>query len=68
VCLNSYFDPCIFLDPSNCSRLCGWNWQKLNLVHAAEQLALKKARWHECVLFGGTDTIIDLALAKIFLI
>jgi len=56
------------LDPSNCSRLCGWNWQKLNLAHAAEQLALKEARWHECVLFGGADTIIDLGLAKVFLV
>jgi cellobiose-specific phosphotransferase system component IIC len=40
---------------------------QMNLVRAEEQLALKKVRWYECVLFGGAGITIGLALAKIFM-
>lgn len=33
---------------------------------AQELLTIKKARWYECVLFGGAGITIGLALAKIF--
>jgi hypothetical protein len=39
----------------------------MNLARAEEQLALKKVRWYECVLFGGAGVTIGLALAKIFM-
>jgi len=39
----------------------------MNLAHAEEQLALKKVRWYECVMFGGAGLTLGLALAKIFL-
>ena len=39
---------------------------QMNLAHAEEQLALKKVRWYECVLFGGAGVTIGLALAKVF--
>ena len=42
---------------------------QMNLARAEEQLALKKVRWYECVLFGGAGIAgitIGLALAKIF--
>ena len=41
---------------------------QMNLSRAEEQLALKKVRWYECVLFGGAGITIGLALAKIFLV
>lgn len=40
---------------------------QMNLARAEEQLALKKVKWHECVLFGGAGITIGLALAKIFM-
>ena len=40
----------------------------MNLVRAEEQLALKKVKWYECVLFGGAGITIGLALAKIFMV
>ena len=40
---------------------------QMNLAGAEEQLALKKVRWYECVLFGGAGITIGLALAKIFM-
>jgi cellobiose-specific phosphotransferase system component IIC len=40
---------------------------QMNLARAEEQLALKKVRWYECVLFGGAGITIGLALAKIFM-
>ena len=40
---------------------------QMNLARAEEQLALKKVRWYECVLFGGAGVTIGLALAKIFM-
>jgi hypothetical protein len=40
---------------------------QMNLARAEEQLALKKVRWYECVLFGGVGVTIGLALAKIFM-
>jgi len=40
---------------------------QMNLAHAEEQLALKKVKWYECVLFGGAGVTIGLALAKIFM-
>ncbi len=40
---------------------------QMNLARAEEQLAVKKVRWYECVLFGGAGVTIDLALAKIFM-
>jgi len=39
---------------------------QMNLARAEEQLALKKVRWYECVLFGGAEMTLGLALAKIF--
>lgn len=39
---------------------------QMNLARAEEQLTLKKARWYECVLFGGAGITIGLAPAKIF--
>ena len=39
----------------------------MNLARAEEQLALRKVRWYECVLFGGAGITIGLALAKIFI-
>ena len=46
-----------------------WNLKaaQMNLAHAEEQLALKKVRWYECVMFGGAGLTLGLALAKIFL-
>lgn len=40
---------------------------QMNLARAEEQLALKKVKWYECVLFGGAGITIGLALAKIFM-
>jgi hypothetical protein len=40
---------------------------QMNLAQAEEQLALKKVRWFECVLFGGAGVTIGMALAKIFM-
>jgi cellobiose-specific phosphotransferase system component IIC len=46
-----------------------WNLKaaQMNLANAEEQLALKKVRWYECVMFGGAGLTLGLALAKIFL-
>lgn len=41
---------------------------QMNLARADEQLALKKVKWYECVLFGGAGVTIGLALAKIFMV
>lgn len=41
---------------------------QMNLARADEQLALKKVKWYECVLFGGARVTIGLALAKIFMV
>ena len=41
---------------------------QMNLARADEQLALKKVKWYECVLFGGAGITIGLALAKIFMV
>lgn len=40
---------------------------QMNLARAEEQLALKKVKWYECILFGGAGITIGLALAKIFM-
>ena len=40
----------------------------MNLARAEEQLALKKLKWCECVLFGGAGITVGLALAKIFFV
>ena len=40
---------------------------QMNLARAEEQLALKKVKWYECVLFGGAGITIGLAIAKIFM-
>lgn len=40
---------------------------QMNLARAEEQLALKKVKWYECVLFGCAGITIGLALAKIFM-
>ena len=47
---------------------CNLKAAQMNLAHAEEQLALKKVKWYECVLFGGAGITIGLALAKIFLV
>ena len=39
---------------------------QMNLARAEEQLALRKVKWYECVLFAGAGITIGLALAKIF--
>jgi cellobiose-specific phosphotransferase system component IIC len=41
---------------------------QMNLARADEQLALKKVKWYECVLFGGAGITVGLALAKIFFV
>jgi len=41
---------------------------QMNLARAEEQLALKKVKWYECILFGGAGITIGLALAKIFMV
>ena len=41
---------------------------RMNLARAEEQLALKKVKWYECILFGGAGVTIGLALAKIFMV
>jgi len=45
---------------------CNLKAAQMNLAHAEEQLALKKVKWYECVMFGGAGLTVGLALAKIF--